>query len=179
MVLDYCVLFGFSLTPVETNVYLRNKRRNDCADTCHAAADADAQRSDCCRVYLDIETVIITPLVDSSWIFIGLRSANTANYTSNAVLVRSSVNVASVMLVLLPGTLYLPALSSLLTSIDSKTSKISHLFHLVFCHFVSALGQFVSRALKISICIDCICIIWVTNKLDWIGLDWYMWPSIV
>jgi len=30
------------------------------------------------------------------------------------------VNVASVMLVQLPGTLYLPALSSLLTPIDSK-----------------------------------------------------------
>jgi len=30
------------------------------------------------------------------------------------------VNVASVMLVQLPGTLYLPALSSLLTPIDSR-----------------------------------------------------------
>ena len=40
--------------------------------------------------------------------------------TSNAALVRSLVNVASVMLVRLPGTLYLPALSSLLTPIDSK-----------------------------------------------------------
>jgi len=33
------------------------------------------------------------------------------------------VNVASVMLVQLPGTLYLPALSSLLTPIDSKKTS--------------------------------------------------------
>ena len=46
-----------------------------------------------------------------------MRSANTADY---AALVRSLVNVTSVMLVQLPGTLYLPALSSLLTTIDSK-----------------------------------------------------------
>ena len=41
-------------------------------------------------------------------------------HVSNAALVRSLVNVASVTLVQLPGTLYLPAFSSLLTPIDSR-----------------------------------------------------------
>ena len=72
----------------------------------------------------------------------GLRSANTADYgTSNAALVRSLVNVASVMLVQLPGTLYLPALSSLLTPIDSRNLIKAHLFHIAFWHLLAPLDN--------------------------------------
>ena len=56
----------------------------------------------------------LNPAVDLVW------GPPTLPTTSNAALVRSLVKVASVMLVQLPGTLYLSALSSLLTPIDSK-----------------------------------------------------------
>jgi len=85
-------------------------------------------------IWLTLCSQSLNPAIDPVW---GLSTLPT---TSNAALVRSSVNVASVMLVQLPGTLYLPALKILLKS---------HLWHIAFSHFVSAHGQFVSRALQI------------------------------
>ena len=78
--------------------------------------------------------------------------------TSNIVFNRSSVNAASVTLVRLPGTHYLTASSSSRTDTSRFKQLVkSHLFRIAFWHFVSAPGQFVSRALQVRICI-CICI---------------------
>jgi len=86
------------------------------------------------------------------FIFVSIFTMNKVDHCQT-LLVRSLVNVASVMLVQLPGTLYLPASSSLLTPIDSKSfSPVSH----SILTFVSAPGQFVSRALQIPIYF-CIC----------------------
>jgi len=62
----------------------------------------------------------------------GLSSIDTVLTTSNVALERNLVNVASVMLVQLPGTPYLSVLSLPLTPIDFKILKKIRLFHLAF-----------------------------------------------
>jgi len=85
-----------------------------------------------------VQSVVLNPAVDPVW------GPPTLPTTSNAALVRSLVNVVSVMLVQLP--------DSVKPTTDTNRFKSllkSHLFRLAFRHFVSASRRSVRRTLDV------------------------------